>query len=149
MALVRQMELLRSRIKMMKMESLGASLVSANRATASGLFDELPLDHPPTPRYSLGPTLRATVVATSLEHELGAPMAPAEHLGPGRISGDSGSLAPERLESILSHPVADGGDAALKPLSDIPKAQTLADKRFKLSFIDTSPWCMLLRVTRR
>lgn len=142
------MELLRGRIEMMEMESLETSPVSTDHTTASSLFDKLALDHPPPPRYGLGTALRAAVVTTSLEYELGASMTPAEHLSPRWISRDSGPLSPDGLQAIPGHPMTNGGNAAIEPLSDLSKSQTLADERFKLPPINTSFRRMPLRITR-
>jgi hypothetical protein len=70
------------RIEVMKLECLLASGIAADHATASRLFNELPLDDPATLRDCLSPALRAAVIASPLQDEHGLAMAPTGACSP-------------------------------------------------------------------
>ena len=74
MATMTEVEPLGGRIEVMELEGTLTTQVPTDDAAPARFFNQFPLDNLPAPPRRFSSTLYASVVATTLEHELGAAM---------------------------------------------------------------------------
>jgi hypothetical protein len=86
MAVKAQLKRLAARIEVMEMKGLYATVIAAQRASPTSLFDKDSLDAPPPLRNGFDTTPRAAIVATALKRKLNSTVALAQLLNPDEMS---------------------------------------------------------------
>jgi hypothetical protein len=145
---MRELELLRRRIEMMKLKRPVATGIATKDALPTSLVDQDSLQRVPSSPGGLNSTPFAAVVPTTLTDKGSLAMTlTAEHHHPRPV--DRATLSPRRrFQPVPPHPVPDRRQASIHLDGDFSQRHAEREQSFQILPRRRPPRCVLVRVRR-